>query len=145
MVRSSLLALGLLAAAALAATGTTQACGIDGVPSLLVNGHLVLTNRTLPASGQVATWAPFTTPGAYHAGQSLAMREIRGRVLWTLPPSAFRTPWRWTFGDGTAARGLNVRHAYRRGGTYVVRVRAYLVDGRDSQWYQFDATVIHVR
>jgi hypothetical protein len=145
MVRSSLLALGLLAAAALAATGTTQACGIDGVPSLLVNGRLVAMNRALPVSGHLASWAPFAAPVTYRAGQSVQLREIRGRVLWTLPPSAFRTPWRWTFGDGAAARGLNVRHTYRHTGTYVVRVRAYLLDGRDSQWYQFDAAVIHVR
>jgi hypothetical protein len=145
MVRSSLLALGLLVAATLAAMGTTQACGIDGVPSLMVNGRLVAMNRALPASGHLASWAPFAAPGIYRTGQSVQLREIRGRVLWTLPPSAFRTPWRWTFGDGAAARGLSVRHLYRRGGTYVVRVRAYLRDGHDSQWYQFDAAVIQVR
>lgn len=61
------------------------------------------------------------------------LHEIRSRVLWTLPPSAFRTLWQWTFGDGTAARGLRVHHIYHRRGTYIVRVRAYLLDGHDSQ------------
>lgn len=138
-------ALGGAVAAILIAGSAVQACGIDGVPSLLVDGRLVRANRTLPVSGQVAAWALFTAPGSYGIGQPVDLHELRGRVLWTLPPSAFRTPWRWTFGDGTAARGLRVRHIYRRRGTYVVRVRAYLLDGHDSQWYQFDAAVIQVR
>src|SRR5205085_10156059 len=105
-----------------AALSTAQACGLDGVPSLVVNGRLVLANRALPMSGHLATWAPFTAPGSYRAGQPLHLGEMRGRVLWTLPPSAFRAPWRWAFGDGTAARGLRVRHNYRRRGTYVIHV-----------------------
>jgi len=138
-------ALSVVVVAVLVAGSVAQACGLDGVPSLLVNTRLVLVNRALPASGHLAIWAPFTAPGPYRAGQSVRLQEMRGRVLWTLPPSAFRTPWRWTFGDGTEARGLSVRHTYRWRGTYVVHVRAYLVDGHDSQWYPFDAAVIQVR
>jgi len=145
MMQKPFRALVVVVVAVLIAGSTAQACGIDGVLSLLVNGRLVRQNRALPASGHLATWAPFTAPGSYRAGQPLQLSEIRGRVLWTLPPSAFRTPWRWTFGDGTAAGGLSVHHTYRQRGAYVVRVRAYLVDGRDSQWYQFDVAVIHVR
>jgi hypothetical protein len=145
MMRKPFRARGVVVVAVLVAGSTAQACGLDGVPSLLVNGRLVLVNRALPASGHLTIWAPFTAPGSYRAGQPVRLQEMRGRVLWTLPPSAFRTPWRWTFGDGADARGLRVRHTYRRRGTYVVHVRAYLVDGHDSQWYQFDAAVIHVR
>lgn len=144
-MQKPILALTVGGVALLAALSTAQACGIDGVPSLLVNGRLVRQNQARPVSGHLATWAPFMAPGSYRAGQPLHLDEMRGRVLWMLPPSAFRTPWRWTFGDGTAARGLRVRHIYRQRGTYVVGVRAYLVDGHDSQWYQFDAAVIHVR
>jgi hypothetical protein len=70
----------------------TRACGLDGVPSLLVNGRMVGVNGTPPAQGQLATWAPFVAPGVYPAGRSVLFSEIRGRVLWTLPPSAFTTP-----------------------------------------------------
>ena len=75
----------------------------------------------------------------------LVLQEMRSRVLWTLPPSAFNTPWRWTFGDGAQAQGISVRHVYRRPGTYIIGTRAYLKDGTASQWYLFDTMLIHVQ
>jgi hypothetical protein len=73
------------------------------------------------------------------------LQEVRSRLLTTLPPSAFRTPWRWTFGDGTTTQGIRVRHRYRHPGTYVVGVLALLVNGRISAWYVFDSAEITVR
>ena len=145
MLRTHLSVLGLAVASFLGALGMARACGLDGVPSLLVNGHLVVVNRVLPAQGQLAKWAPFAAPGLYPARQPVLLQEIRARLLVTLPPSAFRTPWRWTFGDGTLVQGMSARHRYRRRGTYVVGVQAFLVNGQASAWYVFDSMVIHVR
>jgi PKD domain-containing protein len=145
MLRRYILALSLAAGALLNGIGMVRACGLDGIPSLLVNGGLVEVNRAQPVQGQAATWAPFVAPGVYSAGRPVLLSEIRGRVLWTLPPSAFKTPWRWTFGDGTQARGLSTHHSYRHAGNYVIGIRAYLVDGRNTGWYLFDTILIHVR
>jgi PKD domain len=139
------IAFGLMVGSLLLGTDTTQACGLDGIPSMLIDGRLVEVNHVPPAPGHLSTWAPFSAPGVYLPGRLLQFGEIRGRVLWTLPPSAFKTPWRWTFGDGAQARGMIVHHDYRRAGTYVVGVRADLIDGKDSQWYLFDTMVIHIR
>jgi hypothetical protein len=139
-----MLALGLMAGTLLSGLGTASACGLDGIPSLQVNGRLVILNRVPPVQGHLATWAPFVAPSVYAVGQLLLLSEIRGRVLWTLPPSAFKTPWRWSFGDGAQARGLSTHHRYRHAGTYVIGVRAYLIDGQSSGWYSFDTIQLHV-
>jgi hypothetical protein len=144
-MRKQLLAISLAVGALLLTTGMALACGLDGVPSLQVNGRLVLVNQTPPVEGQLASWASFVAPGVYAAGQTLVLQEIKGRLLATLPPSAFRTPWRWTFGDGTGAQGVPVRHRYRRRGTYVIGIQTLLVNGKLSAWYLFDSAVITVR
>jgi hypothetical protein len=84
-------------------------------------------------------------PGVYPTGQPVLLQENQGRLRVTLPSSAFRTPWRWAFGDGTLAQGRSVRHSYRHRGTYVVGVQAYLINGHASAWYLFDSVVIQVR
>lgn len=139
------IATGLAVGALLLGMGMARACGLDGVPSLRVDGRLVALNRAQPARGQPAMWAPFVAPGVYPAGRPVLLSEIWGRVLWTLPPSAFRTPWRWTFGDGAQARGISTHHTYLHAGSYVIGVRAYLMDGQSSGWYLFDTVLIHVR
>jgi hypothetical protein len=145
MLRTHLIVPGLVVGAILGAMSMAHACGLDGVPSLLVNGRLVVVNQALPVRGQLAKWAPFVAPGVYPTGQPIVLQEIRGRLLGTLPPSAFRTPWHWTYGDGTLGQGIRVRHRYRRRGTYVVGIQAYLVNGQASAWYLFDGVVIRVR
>lgn len=101
---------GLLAGVALAGAGPALACSIDGVPSLAVNGRLVVLNPALPVKGQLATWTPFAARGTYPAGHPIVLQEVRSRVIVTLPPGAFKRPWRWLFGDRTTARGPRVRH-----------------------------------
>lgn len=124
--------------------GMAQACSVDGVPSLSVDGRLVARNATLTSSAAVDTWTPFIARGAYPARHMLVLREDRARVATALPPEAFRFPWRWRFGDGATARGLAVRHAYRHAGTYIVTVEAYLVAGTQKLWFTFDKATIHV-
>jgi hypothetical protein len=144
-MRTHVIALGICVMAFLGGIRLAHACGLDGIPSLTVNGTVVMVNRVQPLPGRLSTWAPFSTRGVYPAGTPVLLAEIRSRVLWTLPPSALSTPWRWTFGDGTQAQGLSVRHTYRHAGAYVVGVRAYLRDGTNTQWYLFDTAVLHVR
>jgi chitodextrinase len=144
-MRKQPLALSLALGALLLITGMVRACGLDGVPSLSINGRLVQVNLTPPVQGQLASWASFVAPGVYRAGQTVQLQEVRSLLLTTLPPSAFRTPWRWTFGDGTGAQGLIVRHRYRHRGTYVIGVQTLLVNGQLSAWYLFDSARIQVR
>ncbi len=51
-MRNQLIALGLAVGSVLGGMGTARSCGLDGVPSLLVNGRLVVVNRTPPTQGQ---------------------------------------------------------------------------------------------
>ncbi len=140
-----LLGAGLLGGAMLLGFGNALACGIDGVPSLLVNGRLVRLNTAVPVKGKLATWTPFVAPGTYPSGQALRLGELRSRVDLTLPPGASQRPWRWLFGDGATARGFAVRHTYRRPGVFVVTVQFYLGTGAYARWYPFDATALHIR
>lgn len=145
MLRTHLIALGLALGALVMTTGMTRACALDAVPSLLVNGRLVLVNVSTPDQGQMSRWAAFVAPGVYQTGRTVQLQEVRSRLLTTLPPSAFRISWRWTFGDGTATQGSLVRHSYRHPGTYVVGVLALLTNGHISAWYLFDSAEIRVR
>src|SRR5579875_2135791 len=135
----------VLIVCALLGVGTARACGLDGVPSLSIDGRLVAVNKTLTSAGKIDTWTPFVARGVYAAGRSLLFTENRANVALSLPPLAFRYPWRWTFGDGASARGMSAQHIYRRPGTYIVAVQAYLVAGAHHQWYPFDKATIHVR
>jgi PKD repeat protein len=130
----------LLAANALG--GATQACSIDGVPSLTVNGYTVVINRVAPKSQtDLRVWAPFVLGFPLHTGRDEALAEIKQLVA--LQQEAFKTPWRWNFGDGSAAaRGTVVHHVFRRPGIYKITVDAYFPSHKF--WYTFDAVQIHV-
>lgn len=134
-----------IAVAACALLGLTaapvHACSIDGKPSLTVNGYDVAINRATPTGPALRLWAPFVLGFALHAGRTEALAEITNRV--PLQVEAFRNPWRWNFGDGTpSARGMAVRHAFRRAGTYKITVDAYFPSHRF--WYTFDAVQVRV-
>src|SRR5579871_5038164 len=95
-----------LAAGALALLGAqsapVNACTIDGKPTLTVNGYAVIINTVVPIRKvDLARWAPFVLPFPLHTGRTETLAEISQGV--PLPVEAFKTPWRWNFGDGTKA------------------------------------------
>jgi hypothetical protein len=90
-------------------------------------------------------WTPFVARRAYPANRPLLLKEDRARVAQALPARAFKLRWRWHFGDGATARGAAVRHAYRRPGTYIITVDAYLVAGTHSLWFTFDRATVHIQ
>lgn len=139
------MALGGTALGAVGMVGVARACGVDGVPSLSVNGRVVAINSALTSDAGLDAWTPFVARGTYLVGHPLTLAENRTNVAQSLPPAAFKYPWRWTFGDGTTARGLNARHVYRRPGTYILSVEAYFVAGAQRQWYSFDRVTIRMR
>lgn len=83
-------------------------------------------------SGNGITWT-VQAAGLDAAGPVLAPLRIAGkripggRLAFSVSPfdvwSALRGSPHWAFGDGTAAHGRRVAHAYARAGTYTVRVR----------------------
>ncbi len=136
---------GLVLGSGLLGAGVARACGMDGIPSLSVNGRVVAVNSALTSNARFDTWTPFVTRGAYPAGRPVLLAENKANVAQSLPPEAFKYPWKWTFGDGATARGLSARHVYRRPGAYILSVEAYLIAGAQRQWYTFDKVTIHVR
>jgi len=136
---------GLVLGSGLLGAGVARACGMDGIPSLSVNGRVVAVNSALTSNARFDTWTPFVTRGAYPAGRPVLLAENKANVAQSLPPEAFKYPWNWTFGDGATARGLSARHVYRRPGAYILSVEAYLIAGAQRQWYTFDKVTIHVR
>jgi hypothetical protein len=136
---------GVMIGALVVGASRARACGLDGVPSLAVNGRLVAVNTARASSASVEGWTPFVARRAYPANHLLLLKEDRARVAQALPALAFTFPWRWHFGDGTTARGAAVRHAYRRPGTYIITVEAYLVAGKQQLWFTFDKATIHIR
>lgn len=119
-----------------------RACSIDGKPTLTVNGYMVVINKTVPKLGaNLRLWAPFVLSFPLHTGRQETLAEIAQAV--PLQAEAFKTPWRWNFGDGTAAaRGTKVHHVYKKPGTYKVTVDAYFPSHKF--WYTFDAVQVRV-
>ena len=60
-----------------------------------------------------------------------------------VPAQAFTHPCRWSFGDGSSAAGISVRHVYHRAREYRVTVTAYYASY--GAWYEFDNTLLRVR
>ena len=136
---------GIMIGALVVGAGAARACSVDGVPSLAVNGRLVAVNTARASSASDEGWTPFVARGSYPANHPLLLQEDRARVAQALPSLAFTFPWRWHFGDGDGARGAAVRHVYRRPGTYIITVEAYLVAGTHRLWFTFDKATLHIR
>lgn len=123
------------AALMLASARSTQACSLDGVASLSVNGNLAgLTNGPATRS-TLAHWAPFTLIAAA-PGDTLHLREDIGNVRRSIPGEALKAPFYWTFGDGTTATGQTATHRYTRTGWYKITVAYYRAANRT--WVTFD-------
>ncbi|HEY8284752.1 MAG TPA: PKD domain-containing protein [Chloroflexota bacterium] len=119
----------------------TQACGIDGIPSLTVNGYMVVINKQVPVGPGLRLWAPFVLSFSLHARRAEVLAELPQRV--PLQPEAFRNPWRWNFGDGSAqVRGITVHHTFSKPGIYKITVAAYFPSRKF--WYIFDAVQVRV-
>jgi hypothetical protein len=143
MRRRSFLA--LLAAIPLSLSlARASACSIDGKPTISVNGYQAIINQTAPTSKDVKVlevWAPFVLSFPLHTGLNERIAENAQAI--PLPLEAFKTPWRWNFGDGTpTARGTSVHHTYRQQGTYKITVEAYFPSHKF--WYIFDALQVRV-
>jgi hypothetical protein len=118
-----------------------QACSIDGKPTLTVNGHVVMRNSAIPAGSQLRLWAPFVFPSPLRVGHTQTLAEIAKAV--PLAPEAFKTPWRWNFGDGSEpGRGTTVHHIFRKPGVYKVTVAAFFPSY--NFWYTFDAVQLRL-
>ena len=119
------------------------ACARDGVPSVSLDGHLAVVNRS---AGRVVltTWSPFVFARPARHGHVVTLAENNREVARALPRAVFTHPWRWDFGDQThPAYGTRVHHIYRGPGTYRITVLAYYpVYGA---WQPFDDVTIHLR
>ncbi len=122
-------------------TAASQACTIDGVPSLNVNGYTVVINKVVPTGPNLNVWAPFVLGFELHTERDEVLDEPTKLV--PLQPEAFKSPWRWNFGDGTpTVRGIEVHHKFSKPGVYKVTVDAYFPSRKF--WYTFDAVQIRV-
>jgi hypothetical protein len=138
-----LVAAGVCLGGCLSFIASIRACGLDGVPSLTVNGVLAQRMTSKPSRADLTHWAPFIFSGPYRTGTVMHIKENIAELHRSLPAQAFGHPWRWTLGDGTTATGYTVRHAYRHGGEYRITVSAYY--SAYGTWYQFDDALIRVQ
>jgi PKD domain len=118
------------------------ACALDGIASISVNGILATRTTDTPTPQTLAHWAPFTLGLAYAPGDVMHFGEDRGKLRRSLPPAALVKPFRWEFGDGHRARGLQTVHRYTQTGWYRVTVRSYWPSRRS--WVLFDSVQLHI-
>lgn len=136
MLSAGVLALALLPSVALA-------CARDGVPSISVDGHLAVLNRSAH-NIVLTTWSPFVFTQTVRHSQAVTLAEDNREVARALPHDVFAHPWCWDFGDHSkVAYGTRVRHTYRAAGTYRIAVYAYYAIY--TAWQPFDYVTIHVR
>jgi chitodextrinase len=115
-----------LAAIALTAPQTTQACTIDGKPTAYADGSRAVLSHVKLTVATARTWAPFSFHSAYHARTAIRLTEDRAQLRGVLQPDdAMQRAWSWEFGDGTHATGWTVTHRYAHPGAYRITVSAY--------------------
>ena len=128
---------------ALSMSRAAFACSLDGVPSLLANGHRVVINTQAPTTAaQLAAFTPFIAPHSYSVGQAITLTEDRREVAISLNAESMRRPWRWQLSDGSVAYGWTIKHSFKRAGHWQVIVEAYYPG--DGHWYRFDLASLTV-
>jgi hypothetical protein len=132
---------GLLGALALSNVSPISACGIDGIPSMNLNGHLVTINADQATKQNLAYWAPFVLAAAKPT-TSLHFGENERELHKSLTSQAFTVPFQWSFGDGATAKGVNVTHQYSQPGWYKVDVSYYYTP--EKRWVVFDSAQLPV-
>ncbi len=109
-----------------------------------MNGALVELNPNIARTqAQALRWAPFIASSTYRSGATIVLTENRTELARTLLPTVMTHPWRWQFGDGAAAYGWTVRHAYKHAGRWRVTTDCY--DPASRTWNNFDQAVIVVK
>jgi hypothetical protein len=135
------LLLGCLVAFALSGAAHVTACGIDGIPSMSLNGRLVTINPDQATKQNLAYWAPFVLTSAKPT-TALRFAEDESELHKSLSTQAFAVPFQWTFGDGASAKGLGVTHEYTQPGWYKVNVSYYYTP--EKRWVVFDSAQLLV-
>ncbi|MDB5073983.1 MAG: hypothetical protein JWO42_162 [Chloroflexi bacterium] len=125
----------------LGAAAAVQACSIDGIPSLSLDGRLVTFNYGQATKDNLAYWAAFSL-GTTTVNKQVHLQEDIAKIRKALSAKALKTPFHWTFGDGASASGPAVQHRYRQAGWYKVDVEYYYPPQR--KWIIFDSAQLHV-
>ena len=116
------------------------ACAIDNTASVYANGARAALTTTAAVPG--ALWAPFTFGQAVAAATPVRLDESRADLLRSPDSATVAAPYRWTFGDGTAALGHVVSHRYTRPGLYLIGIEGF--DGQTRRWFTFDKALLRV-
>lgn len=140
LFRPFLLCLFLMVAALPFGSGAL-ACGIDGIPSMAMNGRLVTINHGPATKENLSYWAAFLL-GTAKTGTTLRFAENEGELHRSLSAPAFATPFQWSFGDGATARGMAVTHRYSQSGWYKVNVSYYYTP--QARWVTFDSAQLQI-
>ncbi|MGH2343583.1 MAG: PKD domain-containing protein [Chloroflexota bacterium] len=117
------------------------ACGIDGIPSMSLDGRLVTINHDPATKQNLPYWAPFVLASTKQAG-TLRFAEDASELHKSLTAQAFATPFQWNFGDGSKAAGIAAAHHYSRPGWYKVDVSYYYTP--QKRWVVFDSAQLHI-
>jgi hypothetical protein len=124
----------------LGTSAAASACTLDNVASVAANGQRAVLSSDQPQAG--TPWAPFRFAQAYAVNTAVTLSEDHADLVKSLSPTMLAQPFRWVLGDGSSARGTSVTHAFKREGTFVVRVYAYAASA--ARWVLFDTVEIHI-
>ncbi len=140
MTRRMMSILALVVVALVLTPSVALACVIDNTASVYANGAQATLTTTAASPG--ALWAPFTFGQAIATAAPVRLDESRVDLLRSLASATVAAPYRWTFGDGTAALGHAVTHLYARPGLYLIGVEGF--DGQTRRWFTFDKALLRV-
>ena len=115
---------------------TTEACSLDGIASLSVNGHVASLTTDRAIASTLAYWSSFHLLAAA-PDDDLRYAENLANVSLSIPKASVVLPFKWSFGDGQTVLGRTVTHRYRQTGWYRLTVHYYWPARR--QWVQFDS------